>query len=65
MMPSKDGRRGARVHCDDRHSADEGGGRDRTQRLALRVAHHVRHSGNDVFDVRLWRGADLQCGKGR
>lgn len=47
----QNGHRSARVdrhHCD---SADEGGSGDRIERLALRIADHVRHSWIDVFNV--------------
>ena len=55
----QNGRRSARVHGDDRDSADEGGGGDRIERVALRIVDHVRDSRNDVFDVREAAGSEV------
>lgn len=55
----QNGRRSARVHGDDRDSADEGGGGDRIERVALRIVDHVRDSRNDVFDVREGAGSEV------
>ena len=55
----QNGRRSARVHGDDCDSADEGGGGDRIERVALRIVDHVRDSRNDVFDVREGAGSEV------